>query len=280
MTNTEKFKRQSQHKGFGGSRSEPKEVKVAKIAMTGTVIASILALAGVLIGALFAFPPVIAYLERTPTATLIADKTPTLTATSSKPTSTIMPGTNTSINSEISSLRTGIDELTRKIDILEENSDSLNIISIKNDINKINNRLTILEDVIYDDPQKALSLTLLQRDLQSLRADSQKDIVVTQQKIDNINDSVKWILGIMLSIILGLLGLTVSVIMTMRTDSHNNKSDLAYNGRASSYKNNLYYLPQMKRKRTDVKIVKDVPNSNVIDSKKKRKALVSKSGKG
>ncbi len=86
MTNTQKFKRQSQHKGYGGSRSEPKEVKVAKIAMTGTVIASILALAGVLIGALFAFPPVIAYFEHTPTVT------PTvITVPSDTPTILIIP---------------------------------------------------------------------------------------------------------------------------------------------------------------------------------------------
>jgi hypothetical protein len=82
MSNIQKYKRQSQHKGYGdGIRSEPNEVRVAKIAMTGTVVASILTMAGVIIAALFNFPPVIDYFERTPTFTatlILPSDTPTV----------------------------------------------------------------------------------------------------------------------------------------------------------------------------------------------------------
>lgn len=70
MPNTQKIKRPGQHKGYPGHiEEEPKEIKIARISVTGTIIASSLALIGVIIGVVFAFPPVVAYFQRTPTPT-------------------------------------------------------------------------------------------------------------------------------------------------------------------------------------------------------------------
>lgn len=71
-------------------------------------------------------------------------------------------------------------------------------------------RMKRLEDVILPDPAKAIDLVLLHRDIDALRGTVSATGATAKQDIDRIYDLTKWIVGLLFTMSLGILGLAAA----------------------------------------------------------------------
>jgi len=71
-------------------------------------------------------------------------------------------------------------------------------------------RETKLEEVILDNPSKALELPLIRKDVDSIRERNQADVVAVRQDVDRVYDQNKWFLGLVGTMALGTLTLVVT----------------------------------------------------------------------
>ena len=83
----------------------------------------------------------------------------------------------------------------------------------------ISKRLDDLDAAIMNNPDKALSVPLLRRDLDTLKIEYQKDIDSSGKQIDRIYDQNKWFIGLMFSMAIGLIGLAISNFIQARKKS-------------------------------------------------------------
>lgn len=166
-----------------------------------------------------------------PTPTIIPILTPTTTPTpisvptdtpmrTPKPTPTstlIPPPTATAVPSdlqaqvamlqhEVAALRQELDSLTQVV-ASNPNPDS---IALRADLQSLDQRLSVIEQAVLDNPARALQLTLLSREMDNLKANYQSDLESTRQEIGRIYDLNKWFIGLMFTMAIGLLSLAVS----------------------------------------------------------------------
>ncbi len=73
----------------------------------------------------------------------------------------------------------------------------------------LNQRLESLESALLEDPAKAVSLPLLQRDVTSLRDAHDSEAQSLRNEIDRVYDQNKWFIGLMFTMALSILGLAV-----------------------------------------------------------------------
>jgi hypothetical protein len=74
----------------------------------------------------------------------------------------------------------------------------------------VNERMAKIEGVILGDPQKALELPLLKRDLQGLQQQIDRDLNALRAENARVYDFMKWLVGLMALVSLGLVGTAVS----------------------------------------------------------------------
>jgi hypothetical protein len=79
---------------------------------------------------------------------------------------------------------------------------SIQLRQIASILSDLKGREEKLEQTILANPSKALEIPLMQRDLESLRASQQANILAVKESVDRIYDINKWLLG----------GMAVSVI--------------------------------------------------------------------
>lgn len=216
------------------------------------IILLLVGIIGIVVGTLFEF---IHKVELISTTTSLVATYPLLSETPTliTPLPSRVTPTFGDVSKEIAFLHQEVINLDNKISTLTDKGE---IDSLLTDIQGLNVRLTALEQTIADSPEEAYSIILLRRDIDNIQINSQKESELTQQKIDNINDFVKSIAGVMVSTLLTLAGLTVSVFFTVikpnivnrsyRTDD--NKTSNSFPDRNRQYVRVLYY--PRKRKRT------------------------------
>lgn len=81
---------------------------------------------------------------------------------------------------------------------------------VQGDIKEVTGRLEILERGILESPEKALSLPLLRKDLESLTDKHRSDYQNAIKSVDRVYDQNKWFLALMATMALGLIGLAVN----------------------------------------------------------------------
>jgi hypothetical protein len=77
-------------------------------------------------------------------------------------------------------------------------------------ITQVSEKLTALEAAIGADPLKAIALPLVQRDLANLDARSQAQFAGTRESIDRVYNQNQWFIGLMFTMAVGVLVLTVN----------------------------------------------------------------------
>ena len=73
--------------------------------------------------------------------------------------------------------------------------------------------LSKLNEVILDNPSKALEVTLLRKDLENLQKNYQSDLISLRREAERVYDLTKWFLGLMFTIALSIIGLAVSIFL-------------------------------------------------------------------
>ncbi|WP_296384737.1 hypothetical protein [Winogradskyella sp.] len=112
---------------------------------------------------------------------------------------------NQSILSHLSNLKIGYGRLNSEVKIL-------------------NDRLSKIENAILDNPTKALSIPLMQKDLTNFNKTYKSDLEVTRAEISRVYDQNKWFIGLMFTLAIGILGLAASNFTQSRKTNDNNNT--------------------------------------------------------
>ncbi|MGQ0604116.1 MAG: hypothetical protein ACT4QE_20740, partial [Anaerolineales bacterium] len=77
-----------------------------------------------------------------------------------------MAVTTSQLQTEIAQVRLDLATINQKLDALS--GSSIELTETKGEVNSINTRLSSIEQLILDNPAKALSLTLIEKDLDNI----------------------------------------------------------------------------------------------------------------
>jgi hypothetical protein len=92
------------------------------------------------------------------------------------------------VNSEIIAIKQEQIRLTEQINALSltapENSLTTDVIGIKNSVSNIDERLTKIEEIIIQDPQKSLEVPLLRKDLENISTTTTFQISAIRQDVE------------------------------------------------------------------------------------------------
>ena len=86
-----------------------------------------------------------------------------------------------------------------------------------------------LETIILTDPQKALELPLIKRDLQAFQQQVGHDIDAVKSENAHVYDLMKWLVGLMALVSLSLVGTAVSSVFkreTVKEEDRRTKKEL------------------------------------------------------
>jgi hypothetical protein len=145
-------------------------------------------------------------------------KTPTPIFTSTQQTS------QNDLTVRLNQLESDVTQMRQELDTLSQvPSSNLDIVFLQDKLTSIDNRLTKIENVILDNPEKALELTLLQKDFEDLKTSYQSDISQTRRDIDRVYAQSNWFIGLMFTMALALISLTVGNLLKGREKSTTEK---------------------------------------------------------
>ena len=121
---------------------------------------------------------------------------------------------------EVSRLKYELDEIKKKVDTLyadiQKNPMSISPTISSGELEKLNSlisesqaKLAKLEEVILNNPAKALEMPLLKKELEGIKETVQANSTTSKQEIDRVYDLSKWFIGLMITSSVGLVALVV-----------------------------------------------------------------------
>ena len=127
------------------------------------------------------------------------------------------------VRRELQILKISIDEIKHQVVLFQEQLNSLKNISteqkvasdlsvLRKGIAQIETKLEIFDKAIVDNPERAMSIPLLRRDIDALSTDLKGDLFVTRQEVNRVYDYSKWFLALMVSMAVGVFGLAVQML--------------------------------------------------------------------
>ena len=92
----------------------------------------------------------------------------------------------------------------------------IQIAALRSDVEAFAARIQTLENGLFANPEKALSVPLLRNDLENLKQAYKNDIETMVRNTDRVYDQNKWFIGLMFTMAIGLIGLAVSNFFQIR----------------------------------------------------------------
>ena len=154
--------------------------------------------------------------QMAPTATFTITPTGTVT-----PTPTITPRvavTGFTPTQNLQSLQTQVSQLETQVVILRQTP----LPGINPTVNNLDVRLSAIEQTILDNPGKAIEVVLMKKDFETLKSSYETDRENTQKDIERVYNLMLWLIGLTISILLGMGGLAISNIFARKPEE---KSD-------------------------------------------------------
>ena len=119
---------------------------------------------------------------------------------------------------QIEAIKSQVSDIEKRLENLEfgivETSDQakveLQVNTLTNTINEVQTRVVDLEQLILDDPIKALEVTLLRNDLEDMKEDYRYDISTMQKEMDRSYSMMRWVFGLMFVMTAGILSVAIS----------------------------------------------------------------------
>lgn len=108
------------------------------------------------------------------------------------------------LREEISMLQTSITELPKG-----EEAQAVESEVISGRLNKVEQEIRSLRELLFDNPEAAVTIPLIKKDVESLSRDNE----ALRRELDRQSASTKWFLGILITLSVGLLGLAVSILL-------------------------------------------------------------------
>jgi len=143
----------------------------------------------------------------------------------------IPPSDLAAVQTELGGIRAELDGLSSKVSSLEQGVGALSHIppaaalnselqQIRGDLDSLDGKVGRIEEVILDDPVKALSLLLLENEVESLRQKYEADLQVVRDEIGRVYSQSNWFIGLMFTMAIGLLTLAISNFLPRRGRDH------------------------------------------------------------
>ena len=110
-----------------------------------------------------------------------------------------------------------INNIKAKLDVLTKLDTTTDVGAqttlIRSDLAALDARIQILEDGLLENPEKALSIPLMRKDIQKIEHSHQENSKAMTQNINRVYDQNKWLIGLMFT---GLISLAVSSFIQVR----------------------------------------------------------------
>lgn len=134
--------------------------------------------------------------------------------------------------SELSELRLSVTENNLKLSELESenikyknilenlinDSKNIEVVALKKQLDKQGESITLLRDSLGGDIERSLSVALLRKDLEATEKRLEKSLESSTKSVDRVYDQNKWFLGLMATMTLSVIGLSISVFSSRSKD--------------------------------------------------------------
>ena len=121
--------------------------------------------------------------------------------------------TTDAVDSTLSNLQHNLDEnldrLIRLIEEAPEKADQISRVQLLERIDGLEKSVSDLRELLFGNPDDAVRLPLLQKDIASLKLDIENQ----NKRIELVSSYSKWLIGLMLTLAVGVLGLAISIIL-------------------------------------------------------------------
>jgi hypothetical protein len=119
------------------------------------------------------------------------------------------------LEESISAITQNTDRLVQRVADLESKLGSLihvpqdaqlsaQLTGLQDKVAILEKNYSVIETAVEDNPERAMSIPLIRKDLDNLRNDLQSGQVAAQQEIDRVYDQSKWVIGGIFICVLGL----------------------------------------------------------------------------
>lgn len=115
-----------------------------------------------------------------------------------------------SVQKLVSRIQANIDTITS---LPQEAKEYLDLEKIRAEIQEQKQTLDTLNSIIIENPEKALSIPLLRKDIEMLRKDMEEINLSVIKQIDRVYDFSKWFIWVIIAIIIGIGGIAVSTLL-------------------------------------------------------------------
>ena len=117
-------------------------------------------------------------------------------------------------------IKENLSRVDRQLQALREVPESVPIQSelraIRGDFGVLMDRVGQMEAVITDNPAKALSVTLLRRDLDHLQETQDAQLAALRQDLSRVHDDTRWLIGLMMTMAIALIGIGAGALVQAR----------------------------------------------------------------
>jgi hypothetical protein len=120
----------------------------------------------------------------------------------------------------VGSLKLEIDEIKYKLNNLSANASkkdnfsitysNIDIVKLGDEYKSLDKRISNIENVIMNSPERALELYILKQELDNLKYDIEEERANTEREIDRLYDFTKWFLVLMFTMAISMMGLALS----------------------------------------------------------------------
>ena len=101
-------------------------------------------------------------------------------------------------------------QLSKMATIPSDSAVAVKLLNLEQSLSNVTSRLGKLEQVILQDPPKALEMPLFRNQLDSMKTGYQSEILSVKQEIAQVYDLSKWFIGLMCTMAMGIVGLAIT----------------------------------------------------------------------
>ena len=129
----------------------------------------------------------------------------------------------TTINDRILELEKLYSQISQKLDSVmiidkdgakQTNFNNVEFSQLKYQVTELNTSVKNLENVILDNPEKAISLLLLKQQLENQRDQNEKEYKNTKDEIARVYDINKWIIGLVIAMLVSIITLSIGNLLS------------------------------------------------------------------
>lgn len=120
------------------------------------------------------------------------------------------------LGSQVASIARQFEAIQTSLETVVSDPNSLARVCLRADIKQVSDEVKSLSEALGSDIERSLSVPLLRKDVQKIEKQLEQTSLATTREIDRIYDQNKWFLGLMGTMAVGLLTVTVGNILQAR----------------------------------------------------------------